>query len=145
MSTEENKALARRFVEEAWSKGNLAVIDELLAANFVLHAAPLPGVSPDREGYKQWVSMTSAAYADGQTTVEDLIAEGDKVVARWSWRGTHKGEIWGIAPTGKQVTITGISIDRIVDGKIVEEWIEMDMLGMMQQLGVVPPPGQGGG
>ncbi len=144
MTVQEDKAQTRRFVEEVWGKGSLAVVEELLATSFVLHAPP-PGVTPDREGYKQWVSMTSAAYPDGHVTVEDMIAEGDKVVTRWSWRGTHKGEMWGIAPTGRQVTVRGISIDRLVGGKIVEEWIEMDNLGMMQQLGVVPPPGQGGG
>jgi steroid delta-isomerase-like uncharacterized protein len=144
MSTEENKALVRRFDEEVWGKGNLAVADELLATNFVLHAPP-PEVAPDLEGYKQWVSTARTAFPDLQTTIEDMIAEGDKVVTRWTVRGTHKGEIMGIAPTGKQVTMTGISIDRIEGGKIVEEWNEMDMLGMMQQLGAVPPPKQAGG
>lgn len=113
MSTEENKALIRRFFEEAWGKGNLAVADELLAADFVLHAPP-PGVAPDLEGYKQWVSMTCAGLADRQSTVEDQIAEGDKVVTRWTYRSTHKGELMGIAPTGKQVMVTGICIERIV-------------------------------
>ena len=140
MSLEENKALVRRFVEGAWSKGNLAVIDELLAHNFALRSVPPPGVTPDREGYKKWASLTQVSYVDSQTTVEDIIAEGDKVVTRWIYQGIHKGEIWGIAPTGKQVTMTGISIDRIENGKITEEWIEMDMMGMMQQLGVVTPP-----
>ena len=144
MSTEENKALIRRFFEEAWGKGNLAVADELLAADFVLHAPP-PGVAPDLEGYKQWVSMTCAGLADRQSTVEDQIAEGDKVVTRWTYRGTHKGELMGIAPTGKQVMVTGICIERIVGGKIVKEWSEKDNLGMMQQLGVVPPARTGWG
>ena len=140
MSTEENKALVRRFIEEVWSKGNLAVIDKLLATNFVLHDPP-PGVTPDLEGYKQWVSMTRTGLPNLHSTIEDLIAEGDKVASRWTASGMHKGELMGIAPTGKQVTVTGISIDRIVGGKIAEEWGKMDMLGMMQQLGVVPPPG----
>ncbi len=144
MSTEENKALVRRFIEEVWSKANLAVIDELLATNFVLHNPP-PEVAPDLEGYKQWVSMTHAGLSNLHSTIEDLIAEGDKVASRWTASGTHQGELMGIAPTGKQVTVTGISIDRIVGGKIAEEWGEMDMLGMMQQLGVIPPPGQAGG
>jgi len=85
--------------------------------------------------------MTCAGLADRQSTVEDQIAEGDKVMTRWTYRGTHKGDLMGIAPTDKQVTVTGICIDRIVGGKIVEEWGEMDNLGMMQQLGVVPPMG----
>lgn len=142
MSTEENKALVRRFFEEMWGKGNLAIADELLTTDFVFHPAP-PGVAPDLEGYKHWVRMTCAGLADRQSTVEDQIAEGDKVVSRWTYRGTHKGELMGVAPTSKQVTVTGICIDRIFGDKIVEEWIEMDNLGMMQQLGVAPPPGQG--
>ena len=142
MSIEENKAIVRRWNDEIYDKGNLAAIDELFATNFVWHFAP-PGVTPDLKGYKQWVNMTCAGLADRQSTVEDQIAEGDKVVTRWTYRGTHKSELMGIAPTGKQVTVTGICIDRIVGGKIVEEWGEMDNLGMMQQLGVVPSPGQG--
>ena len=138
MSIEQNKALARRWSEEVWGKGNLATIDELFATNFVFNYAP-PGVSPDREGYKQTVTNMCAPFADIRGTIEDMVAEGDKVVVRWTWRGIHKGEYMGVAPTGKQATITGINILRIVGGKIVEEWGEMDMLGMMQQLGVFPP------
>ena len=140
MSIEENKAIARRWNEEIWDKGNLAAIDELLAPDFVFNYAP-PGAAPDREGYKQTVTNLCAPFADIHSTIEDMVAEGDKVAVRWTWRGTHKGEFMGIAPTGKQVTITGISILRIVGGKIVEEWGEMDNLGMMQQLGAFPPSG----
>ena len=140
MSIEENKAIARRWMEEVWGKGSLAAVDELCAPDFVWHWAP-PGVASDREGYKQNVTMSFAPFADIRSTIEDMVAEGDKVVVRWTWRGTHKGEFMGIAPTGKQVTLTGISIIRIAGGKIVEEWGEMDMLGWMQQLGVVPPMG----
>jgi steroid delta-isomerase-like uncharacterized protein len=132
MSIEENKALARRWNEEIWSKGNLAAVDELLATNFVFNY-PAPGLAPDREGYKQTVTM--ASFANIQSVIEDMVAEEDRVAVRWTWRGTHKGEYMGVAPTGKQVTITGISILRIVGGKIVEEWGEMDNLGMLQQLG----------
>ena len=141
MSTEENKAIARRWTEEVWTKGNLAATDELLAADFVFNY-PAPGMEPDREGYKQTVSMFGAV--PGPYTIEDMVAEGNKVAVRWTWRGTHKGEVMGIAPTGKQVAITGINILHIIAGKIMEEWGEMDMLGMMQQLGVFPP-GQAGG
>ena len=140
MSTEENKAIARRWGAEVWGKGSLAAVDELYAADFARHSA-LPGMTPDREGYKQGVSMNFAVFGDVQSTLEDIVAEGDKVAVRWTWRGTHKGELMGIAPTGKQVMITGIGILRIVGGKIVEEWGEMDSVGMMQQLGVFPPPG----
>lgn len=110
-------------------------------ADFVLHAKNI-GVELNREGYKQWVSMTSGTFSNIETTAEDMIIEKDKVVTRWTWVGTHESEYMGIAPTGKQLTITGISIDRVTEGKIVEEWIEMDQLGMMQQLGVVKPPEQ---
>ncbi len=135
MSTEENKAIARRWNDEIYDKGSLVAIDELFATNFVWHYAP-PGVAPDREGYKQEnVTNLGASFADVHCTIEDMVAEGDKVAVRWSWRGTHKGEYMGIAPTGKQVTITGIEILHIVGGKIVEEWSESDWLGFMQQLG----------
>jgi len=140
MSTEENKAIARRWNDEIWSKGNLAAIDELLAIDFVFnyHTA---GAAPDRKGYKQTVTEMFGPLANVHSTTEGMVAEGDKVAVRWTWRGTHnKGEYMGVAPTGKEVTITGISILRIVGGKIVEEWGEMDNLGMMQQLGVIPPP-----
>ena len=142
MSLEENKAIVSHVTEELWNKNNLAVVDELYAPNFISHG--LPEVAPDREGYKQFVAMGRTALPDFHTTIEDIIAEGDKVVQRFTARGTHKGEYMGIPPTGKQVTITGIAIDRIVGSKIVENWANMDMLGMMV-LGVVPPAGQAGG
>ncbi len=144
MSLEENKAIELRFFEEVVNKGNLAVIDELVAANFVDRCA-LPGVEPDREGYKQFFAMAHSAFPDFHSTLEDMIAEGDKVVQRFTARGTHKGEWMGIAPTGKQIEIGGIAIHRLAGGKIVEDWASMDMLGAMQQLGVIPPPGQAGG
>ncbi|TET40562.1 MAG: ester cyclase [Dehalococcoidia bacterium] len=135
MSIEENNAIARRWNDEIYDKGSLAAIDELFATNFVWHYAP-PGVAPDREGYKQEnVTNLRASFADIQCTIEDMVAEEDKVAVRWTWHGTHTGEFWGIAPTGKQVTITGINVLRIVGGKIVEEWGESDFLGFMQQLG----------
>ena len=134
MSIEQNKAIAHRWNDEIWSKGNTAAIDELFAIDFVSHYPGEP--TPDRESYKQWVTMNFAAFADIHCTIEDMVAEGDKVVLRWIWRFTHsKGDYMGIAPTGKRVTMTGISILRILGGKIVEEWGNSDDLGMMQQLG----------
>jgi len=138
MSIDENKAIARRWNDEVWSKGSLAAVDELLAADFVFNY-PTPGAAPDREGYKQTVTSLCAPFADIKCTTDDMVAEGDKVAVRWTWRGTHKGEFMGIAPTGKEVTVTGICILHIVGGKIVEDWGQMDNLGMMQQLGVFPP------
>ena len=137
MSVEENKTIARRWNEEIWCKANLAAIEELLVTDFVFNYPP-PGVEPDREVYKRVVKSYFVGFPDFKSTIEDMLAEGDKVVVRWTGRGTHKGEFMGIAPTGKQVTVTGISIIRIVGGKIVEEWTEMDNLGAMQQLGVFP-------
>ena len=139
MSTEENKAILRRWFEEAWDRRNLDAIDDIVAADFVFHNAP-PGISPDREGVRQLVTMMQAAFPDVRITVEDQIGEGDKVVTRWTFTGTHKGELMGIAPTGKQIAISVITINRIAGGKAAEGWEEVDRLGMMQQLGVVPLP-----
>ncbi|HWZ20624.1 MAG TPA: ester cyclase [Ktedonobacteraceae bacterium] len=139
---EANKALASRFYEEGWNQGNLAVFDELLASNHVLHDPGFPEAIRGLEGFKQYYASYGSAFPGNQLTVEDYIAEGDTVVSRWTGRGTHEGDLMGIAPTGKQVTVTGISIQRIANGKIVEEWSNYDMLGMLQQLGVAPMPGQ---
>ncbi len=138
MSVEQNKALDRRYVEEVLDKGNLAVIDEIMAPNYVGH---VPGFPPsDREGDKQLIAMFRAAFPDLHFTLEDQIGEGDKVVHRLTARGTHKGEFQGIPPTGKQVTVTGININYFVEGKVVESWGIIDMVGLMQQLGVMPTP-----
>ena len=140
MSTEENKALTRRLIEEMFNKRNLGVIDEFASPNAVDHSAP-PGTPPDPEGIKQMLGMFLNAFPDLNITIEDMIAEGDKVVGRITMSGTHRGEFMGVVPTGKQITLGLIDITRFADGKIVERWSEGDMLGMMQQLGVVPPPG----
>jgi len=138
MSERENKALVRRFTEEFRNRGNLAVAEELLAADYVLHA----GIGPDIhgiEGCKQDMVMTRSAFPDLHMTIDDMVAEGDRVAYRWTVRGTHRGAHTqlGIAPTGKQVTGWGMSIDRIVGGKIVETWNRYDSLGLMQQLEAV--------
>ena len=138
MSIEENKVLASRWTEEIWNQGNPAAIDELCAPNFVFNYAP-PGMAPDRESYKKTIAMFHAAFPEMHLINENVIAEGDKVAIRWTSHSIHKGEFMGIAPTGKRVTMTGNSIAHIVGGKIVQEWTEMDMLGLMQQLGVFPP------
>ena len=135
---EENKAIPRRLFEEVWNQGKLDVINEIFAADYVGH---MPG-SPDihgPEGYKQFVTMYRTAFQDAKFTVEDQVAEGDKVVTRWSSTSTHKGDFMGIPPTGVQETHTGITIERIAGGKFVETWIKWDALGMLQQLGVIPP------
>jgi len=139
VSTEENKAQVQRLIDEAWNKGNLAVVDEILSPNYVLHINA-PGARMDLDGYKQALSMYHNALSGFGFTVEDMIAEGDKVVIRWTIRGTHNGEYMGVAATGKDVSVTGIAIRRLENGKIVEEWVEMDRLGLMQQMGAVPSP-----
>ena len=140
MSTEENKAKQRRVWEEIINKGNLAVADELFATNYIYHG-PVGMEFKGPEGLKQLISMFRNALPDIHVTVEDMIAEGDKVVSRITGRGTHKGEMMGIPPTGKHTTVTGIIITRWAGGKEVETWEMLDMLSMMQQLGVVPPMG----
>ncbi len=136
MSTEENKALTHRFWEEVFNGRNLDLIDELCAPNFVEHG--MSNQVSNAEGLKQFLSMWFNAFPDLHVTIDDLLAEGDRCATRWTGRGTHKGELMGIPPTGKQVTMMGISIDHIVGGKFVEDWTFEDEPYMMQQLGVVP-------
>ena len=140
--SKENKAISRRFYQEVFSRGDLDVADSLLAADCVDHNPPGPGFSPGREGVKQVVTMLRAAVPDLKVTVEDQIAEGDKVASRLTVRGTQQGELMSVPPTGKSITVGLVDIFRIEDGLILERWGEADLLGMMQQLGVVPEPGQ---
>jgi steroid delta-isomerase-like uncharacterized protein len=140
MTTEENKARSRRFFEEVWGQGNLAVIEELTAPSFIDHNAP-PSLPPGLDGLKQFVVMYRSAFPDLRVSVEDLIAEGDKVVIRWTAHGTNTGPLFGMPATGKVATISGITIERKVDGKTVEGWNNFDQLGVLQQLGVIPGPG----
>jgi steroid delta-isomerase-like uncharacterized protein len=131
MSLEKNKGLARRYQEEVWGKGDLALIDELLAPDFIDHSLPA-GMDPGFAGAKRAVQGALDAFPDGQWTVEDLIAEGDKVVIRWKLQATHEHEFRGIAPVGKPVTIAGITILRIADGKIAERWVNWDSMALRQ-------------
>jgi steroid delta-isomerase-like uncharacterized protein len=140
MSTEQNKAQVRRLTEEVWNQGNFAVLDELFATDYVGHESST--TIQGQEGARQFISLYRSAFSDIHFTIEDMIAEGDKVVARWSVTGTHDGNLLGIPPTGKHTTGTGITIIRFVEGKDVEDWVNWDALGLMQQLGVVPMPGQ---
>jgi predicted ester cyclase len=139
MSTEENKAIVRRY-REIHNSNNLAALDQVVDANIVSHSG-IPGLPPGLEGGKMVHNMFLSAFPDSQVTTEDLIAEGDKVVERFSFHGTNKGSFMGAPPTGKQVTSTGMSVFRIANGKIVEHWGENDALGVMQQLGMIPAPG----
>ena len=140
MSTETNKTIARRYLEDIWNKNNLGAIGELVASDVVGHAAGKSFQGSDV--LKQRVNMLRSIYSEPRFSVEDQIAEGDKVTLRWRLRGTHTGEYMGAKPTGKQVTATGINIFRIAGGKIQEVWVESDDLGELQQLGVIPAPGQ---
>jgi steroid delta-isomerase-like uncharacterized protein len=141
MSTEQNKALVRRMVDELFNKGNISLVDELFAPDFVEREELPPGLPRDREGVKLLTSMLRSAFPDFKAVIEDTLAEGDKVVVRHTWSGTHKGEWMGMPPTGKSISIGVIDIVRVADGKFVEHWGQMDSMGMMVQLGAVPMPG----
>ena len=139
---EANKAIVRRY-REAHNTNNMAALDEIVAADLNAHNM-LPGLPPGREGGKMAHQGFLAAFPDGRTSTEDLIAEGDRVVERTSFRGTNTGSFLGAPPTGKPVQASSISIYRIANGKIVEHWGENDVTGVMVQLGLMSPPGQPG-
>lgn len=142
MTSEQNKELPRRFFK-AFETNDQAALKDVLAPDFVAHH---PGI-PEPVGRKQLLQIIdsySASFSDQHYTIEDQIAEEDRVATRVTWRATHSGDFQGVAPTGKQVAISGIAISRIKDGKIVERWLDMDGMGLMQQLGLVPPPQSAG-
>jgi steroid delta-isomerase-like uncharacterized protein len=137
--SEQNKALSKRNFDEIWNQRKLAVIDELVAANTVLHDPSVPGGKVNgTQGYKQFVEIYLAAFPDIHFTINDQFADGDMVATRWTGDGTHKGALMGIPATNKRAAVTGITIDRYQNGKAVESWTNYDTLGMFQQLGVVP-------
>jgi steroid delta-isomerase-like uncharacterized protein len=140
MSVEENKALVRRFVEEFWNEGNMATADELMAVDAEIHMPT--GEVVNLDGLKSFASTFRGSFPDWHSTFEELIAEGDRVAERWTGRGSHQGELQGIPPTGKRVEVPGSVFYRIVGGKIVEFRGQLDMMGLMQQLGVIPSPQQ---
>ncbi len=141
MSSETNKAIIRRYVEEVQSRGNLALLDEIAAPTFVNHSSP-PGVPPTLDGVKQLAQQVLAAFPDGTMTIEDMVAEGDKVVTRKTFRGTHQGTYLGLPPTGRRVEVALIDVVRFEEGKAAEHWLEWDTFGMLQQLGALPAPEQ---
>ena len=142
MSTEENKAIVHQFFEEGPSKGNLSIADTLLSPDFSIHG-PLPA-SPGIKGIHEVITTCREAFEHLSVTIEDMVAEGDKVVARFTARGVHKGSFMDLPATGKPITLTGIEIFRIEDGKIIEIWAEANLFGLMQQLGIIPAPGNEG-
>jgi predicted ester cyclase len=144
VSLEENKALAKRWTTGIWDTGNmeaaLAAVEEIISPDFVDHALP-QGFPPGVEGLKLQIKVFYTAFPDIHAKVDDVLAEGDKVVVRWSGGGTSRGEFFGIPPTGRSGTTTGIHIMRVAGGKIVEHWSNSDDLGLMQQLGILPSMG----
>lgn len=139
--SEQNKAIIRRFWDEVFNGRNLDAIDNLFTTDYVYHG-PAGQEVRGTEGLKQFLSVYFNAFPDISADVEDIFAEGDKVVSRVTGRGTHQGELMGIAPTGKKIAITVICMNRFVGDRIAEDWELYDLFGMMQQLGVIPPLGQ---
>lgn len=143
MSIENNKALIRRVYEEVINEGNMALLDELVGPDYVEHDPNYPRPIRGPEGLKEYFLTFRNAFPDLHLSIEDIVGEGDTISVRHTARGTHQGDLLGISPTGKQLTVTGMTFHRIINGKFVESWINSDSLSMMQQLGLVPAPGQG--
>ncbi len=135
--TERNKAVVRRFIDEVQNDKNIEVFDELNAVDFVNLSAP-PGMPSDREGGKMFLGGFLRAFPDSQVTIDDMIAEGDRVATKKTFTGTHTADLGDIPATGKRVTVQYVDILRLRDGKIIEHWLSMDQLSFMQQLGVIP-------
>jgi steroid delta-isomerase-like uncharacterized protein len=143
MSTEENKAIIRRFVEEVQNRHNIGALEKLFSPDFSDHSG-ISSLPPTLDGAKQFFTMLFTAFPDIHATIHDQVAEGDKVVTRKTFHGTHQGEFMGIPPTDKHIAFDVIDIFRVASGKITDHWAVADMLGLMQQLGVVSSPGQPG-
>lgn len=141
MSEEENRAAVQRLGEEVFNKGDLDIIDELVAPSYVDHD-PAPGQEPDREGMKQFVSTLRTAFPDLQIAPGEMVAEGEYIAFNYTISGTHQGEFVGIEPTGKQVSVRAMEMVRIADGQIVERWGITDEMGLLEQLDALPPIGQ---
>lgn len=137
MSTEKNRAAARRFIEQGFNRQDMAEFDRYYDASLQDHALP-PNLPSGRDGRKLFISAFFAAFPDIQVRIDDLVAQGDKLVTRWTATGTHRGDLMGIRPTGKTIGVTGIAIDRFEDGRSVEHWEIFNQMGLLQQLGVIP-------
>lgn len=140
MSTAQNKAVVRQLIEEAINQNNLSLADEIMAADIIEHEETPPGVPAGAEGAKMLFTMLHTAFPDFKATINDLIAEDDKVVVFMTWNGTQHGEWMGLPPSGKSMSINVMDIFRVADGKLVEHWGMMDSMAMMQQLGAMPMP-----
>jgi steroid delta-isomerase-like uncharacterized protein len=143
MSAEESKDIVRQFWR-VWEEGNIDLVDELLAPDYVNRTPATPDQPTGPEGVKGVVGMFRTGMPDLKVVIEDMIAEGDKVAVRYTLEGTHEGELFGVPPTGRRLSIKSIAVERVSEGKIREHWRVTDSLDMMQQLGVVPEPGQEG-
>jgi steroid delta-isomerase-like uncharacterized protein len=142
MTTSENKEVVRQWwYQELWDNWNVTAADRLFTADYLLHLSGLPAPA-DRESAKQIVTMFSVAFPDLRHSVDEMIAEGDTVAARWTVEGTHRGEFQGIAATGKRVKLSGTTVHHMVEGKIQETWLTVDNLDLLQQLGAIPRQGQ---
>ncbi len=142
MSKEENKAMSRRFYKELFNRGNLAAAEEIVIPDFVLHDANIPEQPQGPDGLKRFVAMYRNAFPDIEFTVEDQVAEGENAATRWVARGTHRGELMGIAPTGKRVEVRAFTLHRFSGGKIAEDWAHYEALDVVRQLGAVPDRGR---
>jgi|SRR5579864_3121652 len=141
MSTEENKSVVRRYYDEVWNSGDFSAAEAIIAPNYLYHGMPeMHGLS----GLKEMFTGAHTSFPDLHFTIEELIAEGDKVVSRWQAVGTNEGEFMGIPATGKKVLVAGVVISRLVDGKVAEEWESWDELGALRQLGATSIPPQSG-
>ena len=138
MSAAENKAAIRRLIDEVWNQRAFEVLDQLIAADAVISESGVPFPTRGPTCVKEGIGAICAAFPDIRQSADDIFAEGDRVAVRWSSSGTHQGEYFGIPPTNRLVTANGMAIDRFAGGKIVEEWMNTDMLGLLRQLGVVP-------
>jgi steroid delta-isomerase-like uncharacterized protein len=139
VSVEANKVVMRRYFDEIWNQRRLELLDELVAPEYVSYANP--GLEPGPAGLRPVFDSVLATFPDIHFSMDDMLAEGDRVVTRWTMEGTQQGEFMGRPGSGRRVRYSGISIDRVVDGKIVEHWRVSDDLGMLQQLGIIPAAG----
>jgi steroid delta-isomerase-like uncharacterized protein len=146
MSNEANKAIAQALYGDLFSQGKLDVADAIIADEYVNHdrSAPPGGWPGGPAGFKAVVQTYRGAFPDLQFTIDDLVADGDRVVTRWTGRGINSGSLLGMPPSGRRIEVTGISIERFAGGKIVETWVNFDMFGMLQQVGALPAPGTAG-
>lgn len=143
MTLEDAKILVARIADDIWNRGDFAAVDEVMAATASYHGPHIPNGTGDRESWRRTIAMNRAAFPDSHVVFDELIACGDTIVGRWHATGTHTGDLPGLAATGKRIAISGITIYRLAEGRIVEAWEQLDMLGMWQQLGVVTVPSAG--